>query len=67
MITQLMLIVFDNDDDNDGHGEDDNDEGVQGLELDLQDEDRYPLLPTFDSDTQLNVLKRLLRVYVREV
>lgn len=65
-----MLVEFDDDeDDNDdeGHGEDDDDEGVRGLELDLRDEDRYPLLPAFDSNTPLNVLKRILRVYVREV
>jgi hypothetical protein len=69
-----MLVEFDDDDDEDedddddeGHGEDDDDEAVRGLELDLWDEDRYPLLPDFDSNILLNVLKRILRVYIREV
>jgi hypothetical protein len=65
-----MLVEFDDndedDDDDEGHGEDD-DEAVRGLELDLWDEDRYPLLPDFDSNIPLNVLKRILRVYVWEV
>ena len=65
-----MLVEFDDDEDNDddeGHGEDDDDEGVRGLELDLRDENRYPHLPSFDSNIPLNVLKRILRVYVQEV
>jgi hypothetical protein len=64
-----MLVEFDDEDDDDdeGHGEDDDDEAVRGLELDLRDEDRYPLLPDFDSNILLNVLKQILRVYVWEV
>jgi len=59
-----MLVEFHGEEDND---DDDDDDGVQELELYLQDRDRYPLLPSFDSNIPLNVLKQILRVYVQEV
>lgn len=55
----------------DGGVEDDNDEeadkGEDALVLACRETDKYPLLPPINSNTPLDVLKRILRVYVREV
>jgi len=64
-LTDRSPVDFGSDDDDDN-----DDEGTQaedGLVLAFRKEDRYPLLPEFNSNPPLDVLKRILRVYVREV
>ena len=67
MVTDQIHLEFDSDDETDGG--DDNGEAEkpeEALVLAFRD-DGYPLLPTIDSNTPLEMLKRVLRVYVREV
>jgi hypothetical protein len=64
----LPQVEFLADDDDDG--EEDNDEADRAedrLVLTFRKEDNYPLLPAIDSNTPLEQLKRLLRVYAGEV
>jgi len=66
--TNWILVEFLADDDDDG--EEDNDEVDQAedrLVLTFRKEDNYPLLPVIDSNTPLEQLKHLLRVYAGEV
>lgn len=50
------------------NGEDvDHGEDKQPVMLALREEDGFPLLPTIDPDAPLDLLKRILRIYVREV
>jgi hypothetical protein len=66
--TNRILVEFLADDDDDG--EEDNDEADRAedrLVLTFWKEDNYPLLPAIDSNTPLEQLKRLLRVYAGEV
>lgn len=66
--TNRILVEFLADDDDDG--EEDNDEADRAedrLVLTFRKEDNYPLLPAIDSNTPLEQLKRLLRVYAGEV
>jgi hypothetical protein len=66
LITNQEHIDYDN-----GGDEDDNDEeaekGEDALVLARRENDKYPLLPLINSNTPLDILKRILRVYVREV
>ena len=67
MVTDQIHLEFDSDDETDGG--DDNGEAEkpeEALVLAFRD-DGYPLLPAIDSNTPLEMLKRVLRVYVREV
>ena len=66
LLTKKEHIDYD-----DGGVEDDNDEeadkGEDTLVLACCKTDKYPLLPPINSNTLLDVLKRILRVYVQEV
>ena len=66
--TNRILVEFLADDDDDG--EEDNDEADRAedrLVLTFRKEDNYPLLPAIDSNTPLEQLKCLLKVYAGEV
>src|SRR5882762_8110998 len=60
-------VDFDDDDDDDDGADDEGEQGEETLVLALRKSDRYPLLPKFDSNTPLEHLKHLLRVYVGHV
>jgi hypothetical protein len=66
LLTNWNAIDYDNNDE-DGDNDDEGERGEDALVLARRKEDNYPLLPAFDSNTPLDVLKRILRVYVREV
>ena len=67
MVTDQIHLEFGSDDETDGGDDDVEAEKPEGaLVLEFRD-DRYPLLPTIDSNTLLEMLKWVLRVYVREV
>ena len=67
MVTDQIHLEFGSDDETDG-GDDDGEaeKPEEGLVLAFRD-DGYPLLPAIDSNTLLEMLKWVLRVYVWEV
>ena len=67
IVADQMRIEFGSDDGEDGDDDEEADRVEEGLVLAFRSEDKYPLLPAVNSNTPLDLLKRVLRVYVREV
>jgi hypothetical protein len=67
MVTDEACIEFGSDDEKDGGDEDEEAERPEEALVLAFREDRYPLLPAVNSNTPLEMLKQILRVYVREV
>jgi hypothetical protein len=67
MATDQICIEFGIDDEQDREDDDEPEQAEEALVLAFRNEDGYPLLPAVNSNTPLDMLKRILRVYVREV
>jgi hypothetical protein len=67
LLTNQKHIDYDGDGDDDDDNDDEAEKGEDTLVLARRENDKYPLLPPINSNTPLDVLKRILRVYAREV
>jgi hypothetical protein len=59
--------IADEEDSDDDDDDEEVDRPEQALVLAFRSEDGYPLLLAVDSNTPLDLMKRILRVYVQEV